>query len=77
MLRTLIHLHEFLFAPSGTVVVIDEFENSLGINCLPVLTELMLQRSDCQFIVTTHSRYLEDLTPIENEVRLPGGHPCL
>jgi predicted ATPase len=58
MLRTLIHLHEFLFAPAGTVIVIDEFENSLGVNCLPVLTELMLQRTDCQFIVTSHHPYV-------------------
>lgn len=58
MLRTLIHLHEFLFAPAGTVIVIDEFENSLGINCLPVLTELMLERTDCQFIVTSHHPYV-------------------
>lgn len=58
MLRTLIHLHEFLFAPAGTVIVIDEFENSLGVNCLPVLTELMLERTDCQFIVTSHHPYV-------------------
>lgn len=58
MFRTMIHLHEFLFAPPGTVIVIDEFENSLGINCLPVLTELMLERTDCQFIVTSHHPYV-------------------
>lgn len=58
MFRTLIHLHEFLFAPAGSAIVIDEFENSLGINCLPVLTDLMLERTDCQFIITSHHPYV-------------------
>jgi predicted ATP-binding protein involved in virulence len=32
---------------------------------------------DCQFILTSHSPYLETVTPAENEIRLPGGSPCL
>jgi len=32
---------------------------------------------DCQFIVTTHSPYLEEATPDEFEIRLPGGRRCL
>jgi predicted ATP-dependent endonuclease of OLD family len=32
---------------------------------------------DCQFIITTHSPYLADVIPTENEVRLDGGRRSL
>jgi len=45
MFRVLVHLWELALAPPGTVIVIDEFENSLGVNCLPALTDRLQQRS--------------------------------
>ena len=36
-----------------------------------------LSRIGCQFIVTTHSPYLEQITPDEDKTRLPGGRRCL
>jgi len=32
---------------------------------------------DCQFIVTTHSRYLDGIVPEDSKIRLKGGRPCL
>ena len=59
MLRTLIHLFELAMAPMGTVIVIDEFENSLGVNCLQPLTDRLMERSrDLQFILTSHHPYI-------------------
>ncbi|WP_257460328.1 AAA family ATPase [Archangium lipolyticum] len=61
-----------------SVVLIDELELHLHPPQQQVLIS-SLQRigPDCQFIVTSHSPYLETVTPSENEVRLPGGQPCL
>ncbi len=59
MLRTLLHISEMYLWPQGTVILIDEFENSLGINCIDVLTDELLERKrDLQFIVTSHHPYI-------------------
>jgi predicted ATPase len=59
MRRTLMHLLELSLAPSGSVVLVDEYENSLGVNCLPSLTEHLLRRShELQFILTSHHPYV-------------------
>ena len=55
MLRTLNYLVELNLADDGTVFLIDEFENSLGHNCLPRIAEDILIRCiDQQFIITSH-----------------------
>ena len=63
---------------SRSVVLIDELELHLH---PPQQQSLMaaLRRigPDCQFIVTSHSPYLEQMTPDEDEIRLPGGQRCL
>lgn len=59
MYRTLMHLSELTLCANETVILIDEFENSLGINCLNVLTEdLISEREDLQFIITSHHPYI-------------------
>ncbi|HET6386857.1 MAG TPA: AAA family ATPase, partial [Armatimonadota bacterium] len=64
MFRVLVHLWELALAPPGTVIVIDEFENSLGVNCLPALTDRLQQRSrDLQFIITSHHPYIINNIP--------------
>jgi predicted ATPase len=46
-------------APAGSVIVIDEFENSLGINCMPELTDFILDKAiERQFILTSHHPYI-------------------
>jgi len=67
MLRTLAHLIEISTAPAGSVIVIDEFENSLGINCMPELTNFILDKSnELQFILTSHHPYIIHNIPWEN-----------
>lgn len=59
MLRTIFHLAEMYLWPEGTVILIDEFENSLGVNCIDVLTEDLLQpHRSLQFIITSHHPYV-------------------
>lgn len=60
MYRTLIHLSELYLCPEGTVMLIDEFENSLGINCIDELTDDLQSFSDrkLQFVVTSHHPYI-------------------
>jgi predicted ATPase len=55
MLRTLNYLIELNLADNQTVFLIDEFENSLGHNCLPRIAEdISIQSIDQQFIITSH-----------------------
>ena len=59
MRRTLVHLLELALSPPGTVLLIDEYENSMGVNCLPAVTEQILERAgDLQFIITSHHPYV-------------------
>jgi len=64
MLRTLTHLIDIGLAPTGTVLLIDEFENSLGVNCMEPLTEFIRSRApDLQFIITSHHPYIINNIP--------------
>ena len=58
MLKTLIHISELYLSPAGTVILIDEFENSLGINCIDVVTDLIVENRNIQFILTSHHPYI-------------------
>jgi hypothetical protein len=59
MRRTLRHLAEVALAPSGSTILIDEYENSLGVNCLPSVTRHLLNRArDIQLIATSHHPYV-------------------
>lgn len=58
MLKTLIHISELYLSPEGTVILIDEFENSLGINCIDVVTDLIMENRNIQFILTSHHPYI-------------------
>ncbi len=65
MQRTLLHLFELLLQPSGSVLIVDEYENSLGVNCLPALTEYLIDRAEeLQFILTSHHPYVIRNIPI-------------
>lgn len=59
MRRTLRHLVELALTPSGSTILIDEYENSLGVNCLPSITRHLLNRTrDIQLIATSHHPYV-------------------
>ena len=59
MLRALIQLLDIYMMPKGSIYLIDEIENSMGIKSLPIMMDLILERSDdIQFIFTTHHPYI-------------------
>jgi hypothetical protein len=72
-------LYEFIRLDiARSVVLIDELELHLHppeqqslLGALPKLG------SDCQYIITTHSPFLIDVIPQDQQVRLAGGRPCL
>ncbi|MEG5031766.1 AAA family ATPase [Microcoleus sp. AT3-D2] len=66
MLKTLIHISELYLSPEGTVILIDEFENSLGINCIDVVTDLIVENRNIQFILTSHHPYIINNIGMEN-----------
>jgi energy-coupling factor transporter ATP-binding protein EcfA2 len=64
MFHTLVYLIEVIAAPEGSIILIDEFENSLGVNCMPELTDCILDYSEGkQFIITSHHPYIIDNIP--------------
>ncbi|MCI0662448.1 MAG: ATP-binding protein, partial [Acidobacteria bacterium] len=63
MLRTLIHLYELEMLPSDSVVMVDGFEDGLGVNCLSAVTDLFLRHTDKQFILTSHHPYVINKIP--------------
>ncbi|MBF0164104.1 MAG: AAA family ATPase [Magnetococcales bacterium] len=80
MLRVLSILLELALAPKGAVILIDEIENSLGVNCLPQIIDAMLERSnEVQFIITSHHPYVINNIPYEywRLVRRKGGEVWL
>jgi len=61
-----------------SVVLIDELELHLHPpEQQALLAALPRIGADCQFVISTHSSYLTDVIPAEQEVRLTGGRRCL
>lgn len=58
MMKTLMYISELYLAPENCIILIDEFENSLGVNCLDSVTELVLDNKKLQFIITSHHPYI-------------------
>jgi predicted ATPase len=59
MFRSLIHISEIYLCSEGSVFLIDEFENSLGINCINELTsDILSSKRNMQFILTSHHPYI-------------------
>ena len=55
MLKTIYYIVELITMSDNSLVLIDEFENGLGVNCIDILAELLLnERTDLQFIITSH-----------------------
>ncbi len=70
MYRTLINIAELYLSPKGSLIIIDEFENSLGINCIDAVTEdlqdLASGERDLQFILTSHHPYIINNIPMNH-----------
>lgn len=55
MLKTIYYIVELYTMSEDSLVLIDEFENGLGVNCIDLLSEKLLgERKDLQFIITSH-----------------------
>lgn len=67
MLKTLFLIAEIQLMEPGSVFVIDEFENGLGINCIDILTDEILDPTNgIQFIITSHHPYIINNVPVMN-----------
>ena len=67
MFRTLMQLSELYLCAEGTIFLIDEFENSLGINCINEITnDILSSRRQLQFILTSHHPYIIDTINFSN-----------
>lgn len=65
MLKTLMYISELYLTPENCIILIDEFENSLGVNCLDSVTEIVLNNKKLQFIITSHHPYIiNNVSPV-------------
>jgi energy-coupling factor transporter ATP-binding protein EcfA2 len=67
MQKTLLILTDVFTLPSGSIYLIDEYENSLGMNSINCFPDLILKEDvDIQFIITSHHPYIINKFPIKN-----------
>lgn len=66
MQKTLLHIADLYLTPENGILLIDEFENSLGVNCIDLLAEnLIFERDDVQVILTSHHPYIINKIPVQ------------
>lgn len=67
MQKVLLIITDILLLPKNSTYIIDEYENSLGINAIDFLPDFLLAyaQQDSQFFITTHHPYLINSMPIE------------
>lgn len=66
IMRTIYILSCLHFCESNSVMLFDELENSLGVNCLDEIVERIIQKSmekDIQFLLTSHHPYIINQIP--------------
>lgn len=67
MLRTLAQIITLALAEDGDVILIDEFENGLGINCIEDLAEMAAEPDlNIQVIMTSHHPYIINSIPYQD-----------
>lgn len=64
MMKSLTFIADMYLCPEGTVILIDEFENSLGVNCINILDDLVLIKRNLQYIITSHHPYIINNVPV-------------
>ena len=53
--------------PEGGIMLIDEYENSLGVNAINFFPDLLIDSDfECQFILSSHHPYLINRIPIDS-----------
>lgn len=58
MLKTLLFIAMIYLVPRDSVIFIDEFENSLGMNCIDLTTSSIYSQDNVQFVITSHHPYI-------------------
>lgn len=58
MLKSLSVISDMYLSSPKSVLLIDEFENSLGVNCIDAIGDLLSQSTELQIIVTSHHPYI-------------------
>lgn len=58
MFKSLLYIAELLLLQKNSVVLIDEFENGLGLNCIHKIANILKSTQDIQFILTSHHPYI-------------------
>lgn len=67
MQKVMLIVTDVLTLPGESVYLIDEYENSLGINAIDFLPQFLIEHGKTnQFLVTTHHPYLINSMPIKN-----------
>ena len=66
MCRTLSQIVTLKLSDKGDVIMIDEFENGLGINCIDLLAEKAMDVEDVQIIMTSHHPYIINSIPYQD-----------
>lgn len=67
MLRTLTQIISLALAEDGDVLLIDEFENGLGVNCIEDLAEMVAEPdANIQIIMTSHHPYIINAIPYKD-----------
>lgn len=67
MQKVLLLLTDIMTLPGDWIYLIDEYENSLGVNAINFLPDFLSQHgNNNQFIITTHHPYLINNMPIKN-----------
>ena len=66
MQKALLIITDIMTLPKGSIYMVDEYENSLGINAIDFLPELLDDHgANSQFFVTTHHPYLINNMPMK------------
>jgi hypothetical protein len=67
MQKTLLVLVDFFTLPNGSIYLIDEYENSLGINAINFFPELLGEEDfNIQFFITSHHPYIINKIPAKD-----------
>lgn len=67
MMRTLLQIITLVLANDGDVIMIDEFENGLGVNCINELADLIMEpEADIQVVMTSHHPYIINAIPVKD-----------
>lgn len=67
MQKVLLILADLFILPNNSIYIIDEYENSLGINAINFFPDFLLDfNKSIQFLITSHHPYIINQIPVKN-----------